>query len=543
MNIITEWPEWLTTCVITISIAFLIHKSITIQYWRRSGPGSDSGAVLDSNWEERARKLRSEPTPLKKETVSSNKSNKGTDSNPAFVTNIKDLTQWENIRSKAVSSGKPLIVKFTATWCGPCKRIDPIYVELASNYMTCAIFVRIDVDELYEISEKYGVVSMPTFLVLGGEHSHEVGRISGSTEVGLKQLIDLHCGNVSNVKHSESIMITESKNKDTKNESITSNQSKKQSTQSIPRTVPQSQEQERPLLKSSTNHPGLSQFHNYYSAISDLYRQYIISTNTNEAPAPIIPRSERGLVKIHLEVLNSTSSPIDVFWVDYKGREEWKGSAAPGYYWTQITWIGHPWTFRAQGGNILLHYVPYRVIPTTNKASTITRNGEAIQRFSISNPSYFSIAHGMVCDIKDNIMPYPAKTIKSIDQALKWSYRQMERDGTNPRTLIKYLYNIVYNPSDPKYRQIRTANKRFWSDVWCNAGRGVLHALGFEENGPYAEIGPPDGTLSSERVKQVSRVIYELEGLQAKIEGKSAEPQPEGANGYGRAGFGRVGMN
>lgn len=148
----------------------------------------------------------------------------------------------------------------------------------------------------------------------------------------------------------------------------------------------------------------------------------------------------------------------------------------------------------------------------------------------------------LTCDIRDDVLPHPPQSIKYIDEALNWSYRQMERDGTNPRTIIKYLYNVVYNPSDPKYRQIRTANKIFWQEIWCNAGRGVLHALGFQEIEAYAEMGPAIGTLSSERMKQVSRVISDLENLLAGLEGTGTQ-QPEGADGYGRAGFGRVGMN
>ena len=70
-----------------------------------------------------------------------------------------------------------------------------------------------------------------------------------------------------------------------------------------------------------------------------------------------------------------------------------------------------------------------------------------------------------------------------------------------------------------------------------------MHALGFEEKGAYVEMGPATGALSPERLKQVSKAIHDLKVVQARMDGIDEKQQPEGADGYGRAGYGRIGMN
>jgi thioredoxin 1 len=63
-----------------------------------------------------------------------------------------------------ISSGGKNIAEFSGTWCNPCQTIKPIIEEISNENPTLQFGV-VDVDESYEIAAKYGVKSVPTFLV------------------------------------------------------------------------------------------------------------------------------------------------------------------------------------------------------------------------------------------------------------------------------------------------------------------------------------------------------------------------------------------
>eukprot|EP00966_Prymnesium_polylepis_P138491 3200086-Prymnesium_polylepis.2 len=63
-----------------------------------------------------------------------------------MVKQIRTGEEFDALLSEAASEGQAVIVDFTATWCGPCKRIAPLFEELASDNPG-AFFVKVDVDE------------------------------------------------------------------------------------------------------------------------------------------------------------------------------------------------------------------------------------------------------------------------------------------------------------------------------------------------------------------------------------------------------------
>lgn len=58
-----------------------------------------------------------------------------------------------------------VVIDFFATWCGPCKRIAPLFEQLAEEYVGVR-FLKVDVDESAEIAEMFEIRAMPSFVFL-----------------------------------------------------------------------------------------------------------------------------------------------------------------------------------------------------------------------------------------------------------------------------------------------------------------------------------------------------------------------------------------
>ncbi len=67
--------------------------------------------------------------------------------------------------SEIINSGKPVLVDFSASWCGPCKMMNPILIELANKLGEKAIILKIDVDEQPQSAAHYEIQSVPTLLL------------------------------------------------------------------------------------------------------------------------------------------------------------------------------------------------------------------------------------------------------------------------------------------------------------------------------------------------------------------------------------------
>ncbi|XP_062214300.1 thioredoxin H2-2-like [Phragmites australis] len=92
--------------------------------------------------------------------------------------------QWEAHKSAA----KLLVIDFSASWCGPCRFIEPSFKEMASRF-TDAIFVKIDVDELSEVARTWKVEAMPTFVLV--KDGKEVSRVVGAKKDELERKIGM----------------------------------------------------------------------------------------------------------------------------------------------------------------------------------------------------------------------------------------------------------------------------------------------------------------------------------------------------------------
>ena len=78
------------------------------------------------------------------------------------VTKIQDKETFKQIVS---TPNRLIVIDASASWCGPCKRIAPMYEKLAEN-MPNIIFCKVDIDEFDKFSKKFNVKTVPTFIFI-----------------------------------------------------------------------------------------------------------------------------------------------------------------------------------------------------------------------------------------------------------------------------------------------------------------------------------------------------------------------------------------
>lgn len=65
---------------------------------------------------------------------------------------------------EVLESGKPAMVDFWATWCGPCRMVAPTVEELSNEYGEQVVIAKVDVDNNQEIAAEFGIRNIPTLL-------------------------------------------------------------------------------------------------------------------------------------------------------------------------------------------------------------------------------------------------------------------------------------------------------------------------------------------------------------------------------------------
>jgi thioredoxin 1 len=75
-----------------------------------------------------------------------------------------------NFEQEVLKSTEPVLVDFTATWCGPCKALAPIVEKIAEESVGKYKVGKLDIDDAPGITQRYGIRGVPTVLVFkGGE--------------------------------------------------------------------------------------------------------------------------------------------------------------------------------------------------------------------------------------------------------------------------------------------------------------------------------------------------------------------------------------
>jgi len=73
-----------------------------------------------------------------------------------------------NFDDEVLQSQLPVLVDFTATWCGPCRAVAPLVAQLAGEYDGRAKVTKLDIDESPGVARQYGIRGVPTLLVFKG---------------------------------------------------------------------------------------------------------------------------------------------------------------------------------------------------------------------------------------------------------------------------------------------------------------------------------------------------------------------------------------
>lgn len=105
---------------------------------------------------------------------------------------LRVINNEEHFQSELLAAGTRLvIVDFTATWCGPCQRMAPVFQQLSHEY-TSAVFLKVDVDRCQETAAAQGVSAMPTFIFY--KNRIQVDRLQGADPKSLENKMMRHYG-------------------------------------------------------------------------------------------------------------------------------------------------------------------------------------------------------------------------------------------------------------------------------------------------------------------------------------------------------------
>ena len=92
------------------------------------------------------------------------------------TSNVKHITE-KDFDADVIRSTKPVVADFYATWCGPCKILSPRLDKLAGSFTNEIKFVKINVDEAPDLSQRFNIQGIPTLLFF--KNGKVVDRIVG----------------------------------------------------------------------------------------------------------------------------------------------------------------------------------------------------------------------------------------------------------------------------------------------------------------------------------------------------------------------------
>ena len=105
------------------------------------------------------------------------------------VIGIHSTIELETKLNAASKTSRLTVLYFTATWCGPCRAISPLYVILAGKYPK-VVFLKVDIDEARDVAAKWNISSVPTFFFV--RNGKELDKVVGADKKALERKIAQH---------------------------------------------------------------------------------------------------------------------------------------------------------------------------------------------------------------------------------------------------------------------------------------------------------------------------------------------------------------
>ena len=92
-------------------------------------------------------------------------------------------------QQEVLESKVPVLVDFSATWCGPCQMMGPVLDQMAAEYEGKAKIVKVDIDQSMDLAQKYQIMSVPNMIFFkdGAPKDAVVGAVSAAY---LKEKLD-----------------------------------------------------------------------------------------------------------------------------------------------------------------------------------------------------------------------------------------------------------------------------------------------------------------------------------------------------------------
>ena len=85
----------------------------------------------------------------------------------------------DTFESEVLKASSPVLVDFTATWCGPCKVLSPIVEKIADETVGKFKIAKVDIDDCPKVTARYGIRGVPTVMVF--RSGEKVGQHVGVT--------------------------------------------------------------------------------------------------------------------------------------------------------------------------------------------------------------------------------------------------------------------------------------------------------------------------------------------------------------------------